>query len=324
MTVMATASREAASFEAVVRCMRVEATDVLSLELVRGDGQPWQGVTPGAHIDLQIPGVGARQYSVMPGEGTDSLWLGVQRDARSRGGSRWVHDSLRPAQRIQVGAPRNLFALDEGAGPVCLVGGGIGITPLLAMAQALSHTTREWALHYCVRSRDRVAFSALLKRFGARVHLHVDEDAQAPLDLDAMVQAWAPDTHFYCCGPSGMLNAFEAALAHRPPEFCHVERFAAPVLSADSVSGAIVVELARSGGQHLVPAERSILDVLLEQGVDVDYSCRSGVCGACETRVLCGTPLHLDGVLTEKERASGQTMMICCSRADGDRLVLDL
>lgn len=311
--------------EAQVRCMRMEATEVLALELLRCDGLPWQDVTPGAHIDVKIPGVGVRQYSLMPAETADSVWIGVQRDARSRGGSRWIHDTLRPGQRIQVSAPRNLFALVAGNGPVCLVGGGIGITPLLAMAQKLEHSGRQWTLHYCVRSRDRAGFGALLQRFGRHLHLHVDEEAGGPLDLDSLLQEWPQDTHFYCCGPSAMLDSFEAALAQRPAEFCHVERFAAPALTPAAQSGgSFVVELSRSGAQYLIPPDSSILDVLLEHGVDVGYSCRSGVCGACETRVVSGTPLHRDGVLTERERASNRSMMVCCSRAEGGRLLLDL
>lgn len=313
-----------AVFDAMVRSMCVEAKDILSLELVRTDGIDWPVAAPGAHVDLQVPGVGVRQYSVLPSNAARSLWIGVQRDPGTRGGSRWVHDSLRPAQGVRVGAPRNHFTLDTGSGPACLIGGGIGITPLLAMADALRRTQRVWELHYCVRSRDRAGFAALLQRYGERVHLHVDAEVGAPLHIEGLVRNAAPGTHFYCCGPAAMLGGFASATAHLLPEYCHVEHFAAPAVSAELPSGSFVVELARTGGELVVPPARSILDVLLDVGVDVPHSCRSGVCGSCETRVIAGTPDHRDVVLSPRERAEGHTLMVCCSRASGDRIVLDL
>lgn len=309
---------------ALVRCMRLEARDVLSLELVCADGGTWPATAPGAHLDIEVPGVGARQYSVLERAAPDRLWIGVQRDAGSRGGSRWVHEHLRPGQTLRVGGPRNNFPLDEGAGPVCLIGGGIGITPLLSMADALSRTPREWQLHYGVRSRDRAGFAERLTRHGARVHLHVDDEAGAPMDMRRLVADAAPNTQFYCCGPAGMLAGFADATAGLPPAHCHVEHFAAPATADALPSGSFLVELARSGASYAVPAERSILDVLLDQGIDVPHSCRSGVCGSCETRVIAGRPEHRDAVLSPQERASGKTLMVCCSRAAGERIVLDL
>lgn len=318
------AVREEGLFDAAVRCMRVEARDVLSVELVRCDGADWPASAAGAHIDLDIPGTGRRQYSLLPRRAADSLWIGVQRDPRTRGGSRWVHDSLRPGQRVRISAPRNHFALDEGTGPVCLLGGGIGITPLLAMADTLARGRRAWRLHYCVRSRDRAGFDRILARFGAQVQLHVDEEAGGPLDLAALVDAAAPGTQFYCCGPAPMLAGFAEATAHLPDAQCHVEHFAAPAAAQALPSGAFVVALARSGAELTVAAGQNILDVLLDHGVDVPHSCRNGVCGSCETRIVSGTPDHRDAVLSPQERASGHSLMVCCSRALGERLVLDL
>lgn len=313
-----------ALFDARVRSMRVEATDILSLELVRADGGAWPDAAPGAHVDLQVPGVGMRQYSLLPSATQRSLWIGVQRDPATRGGSRWVHDSLRPAQAVRVGAPRNHFALEDGDAPVCLIAGGIGVTPLLAMAERLHAGTRAWTLHYCVRNRERLAFADSLARYGTHVRLHLDDEAEGPLDLAALVRAQPQGSHFYCCGPAPMLAGFASATAHLPPDQCHVEHFAPAAPEGELPGGSFVVELGRSGSCFVVPPDRSILDILLAEGLDIPHSCRNGVCGNCETRVLQGTPQHRDVVLSPQEKASGQTLMVCCSRAEGERLVLDL
>lgn len=307
-----------------MRSMRFEATEVLSIELQRVDGQPWDDAGPGAHVDVEIPGVGLRQYSVLPSADAAQLRIGVQLDTRSRGGSRWVHEQLRPGQTLRIGTPRNHFELDAGHGPACLIAGGIGVTPLLAMARALSHTAREWQLHYCVRSRDRAGFARLRNLLGDRIHLHVDAEAGGPLALEPLVQAAAHGTHFYCCGPQPMLAAFAQATAHCDPAFVHVEHFAAPAVSSEAPQAGFEVELARSGQRFNVPPGKSILDVLLDHGVAVPCSCRNGVCGSCETAVLAGEPEHHDVVLSPQERASGKTMLVCVSRAASPHLLLDL
>lgn len=310
---------------AFVQCMRHEARDILSLELVRPDGSPWPDAGPGAHVDLEIPGVGLRQYSLLPSSDPQVLWVGIQRDAHSRGGSRWLHDTLRPGQTVLVGNPRNHFALVDGNTPVCLIAGGIGITPLLAMATALACSGRAWRLHHGVRSRDRLAFARLLRQWPGHVVLHVDEEAGSPPDIPGIVAACTPGTHFYACGPAPLLEAFAQATASHDPARVHVEHFAAPdTPPVGAARGGFVVELARSRRSLPVPAGQTLLDTLLAAGVDVPHSCRNGVCGSCETRILDGTPDHRDMVLSPQERASGRTLMVCCSRASSDRLVLDL
>ncbi len=315
----------ATTTQALVRGMRHEALDVLSIELARTDGASWPDAGPGAHVDVEIPGVGPRQYSLLPGSDATQLHIGVQRDARSRGGSRWVHEHLRPGQTLRVGTPRNHFELDAGQGPAVLIAGGIGITPLLAMAHALAATGRDWRLHHAVRHRERAAFAPWLQRLGERARLHVDDEADGPIALEPLVRAAAPGTHFYGCGPQPMLEAFARATAACDPRCVHVEHFAAPAAPAQSQPAAgFEVELARSGRRIAVPPHMSILDVLLDHGIDVPCSCLSGVCGSCETRVLAGEPEHHDAVLSPEERASGQTMMLCVSRAAGAHLLLDL
>lgn len=309
---------------ALVRCMRLEAVDVLSLELARVDGADWPPASAGAHLDLDVPGIGLRQYSLLPRQSPQVLHVGVQRDPHSRGGSRWVHETLRPGHTVHVGPLRNHFELDGGKGPVRLFAGGIGITPLLAMAHQLAAGPRDWQLHYAVRSRARAAFLPALTAHGSRVHLHVDDEAGHLLPLAAQVAAAPPGTHFYGCGPAPMLAAFADATHQIDPAQVHVEHFAAPAADPALPAGGFVVELARSGGRVVVAPGQSLLDALLAHGLAVPNSCRAGVCGSCETAVLAGTPDHRDVVLSPEERASGSTMMVCCSRAQGELLRLDL
>jgi tetrachlorobenzoquinone reductase len=311
-----------------VVAMRHEAVDVVSLEL-----QPLARALPafgsGAHVELQLPGGLKRAYSLInaPGE-RHVLRVAVHRSAESRGGSRQVHDVLRVGEVLPVSAPRNHFALVDDDAPVVLIAGGIGITPLWAMAQQLAAEGRPWTLHYAARTRDRAAFVDALRALDAkRVHLYFDaEPAGSPLDLATVVAQADPLAHLYCCGPQRMLQAFEQATQGRDPQRVHLERFngaPAPAAAAGSETGFEVV-LARSGRTLRIEPDTSILEQCLAAGIDAPNSCREGFCGTCETQVLEGEPEHADSVLSAAERAAGRSMMICCSRSRSATLVLDL
>lgn len=247
----------------------------------------------------------------------------------------YLHETLRVGDRLKIGAPRNNFQLDEGQHRTVLVAGGIGITPLLAMIERLEQLGREWILHYAARTRRHAAFLDTLQRWEARgpgrVHVHFDDEQQGHLlDLDGAVRTGGRDAHFYCCGPSPMLAAFERATDALPPHQVHVEYFKAKVV-APSQNGSprpeaasFTVELRRSGMTLDVPAGRSILDMALAAGADVPYSCGEGFCGTCAARVIEGAPDHCDSVLDAADRQKGDVMMICCSRSLGAHLVLDL
>jgi ferredoxin len=181
---------------------------------------------------------------------------------------------------------------------------------------------RSWELHYACRSREYGAFLELLGEL-AGVRVHLDEEANgAPLNVAARLQGIARDAHIYCCGPAPMLKAFEAATASWPRAQIHVEYFTPKEEAARA--GGYVVELAKSGLELPVPPGKTILQVLVDAGIDVASSCEEGVCGACETRVLAGRPDHRDAILSDDERAAGKSMMVCCSGALSERLVLDL
>jgi vanillate O-demethylase ferredoxin subunit len=315
-----------------VAAMRHEATDVLSLELRPLDGGALPSSTAGAHVELLLPGGLRRAYSLInaPGE-RDVMRVAVHRSDTSRGGSRAVHEALRPGQRLRVSAPRNHFALVQDDAPVVLIAGGIGITPLYAMAQQLAAQGRPWTLHYAARTADRAAFvdalRALAARSGSEVHLYFNaEPGGRALDVDAVVAHCSAQAHLYCCGPQGLLQTFEQAAAGRDPRRVHLERFAAasPPGGPENAAAGFDVVLRRSGRTLRIEPDTTILAQCLAAGIDAPHSCREGFCGTCETAVLDGEPAHADSVLSADERAAGRSMMICCSRSRSAALVLDL
>ncbi|KAA2317218.1 oxidoreductase [Pseudooceanicola sediminis] len=309
-----------------VQAIRYEAETIRSVELhpVTGDRVP--AFEAGAHVDLALPGDLIRSYSLINGpEQRNAYVVAVNRDAESTGGSQYICERLRVGDILEVTTARNTFALADTGAPVVLFAGGIGITPILSMIRHLEARQADWSLVYAVRARANAAFLDVLAELDAgrgRVHLHVDDEAGALLDLAAQFARVPADAHVYCCGPVPMIDAFEVLGRGRAAELVHVERF----VGAD-VAGAetgFTVVLKRSGREVVVPAGKTIMEVLKEEGIRVAYSCQSGVCGTCETRVIEGVPDHRDNVLSARERERGNVMMICCSLAQSDRLVLDL
>jgi len=308
-----------------VQAMRYEAQGIVSLELRDVAGNTLPEYTPGAHIELHLGNGLTRSYSLCGApEVRDRYVVGVLLDRNSRGGSRYVHEQLRVGSTLKIGGPRNHFALDEDAPRTVLVAGGIGVTPIVCMARRLAERGKVFSMLYCARSRAEAAFAKELTAHGDAVRFHFDAEAGGPPDLKAMLAGHPADTHFYCCGPSPMLRAFEAACEAHGYTNVHIERFAADTNVASVQEGEYTVKLARTGSELCVPAGKSLLDALLEVGVEVEHSCKEGVCGSCETRVLEGEPEHRDSVLSKSERASNQTMMVCVSGCKGKRLVIDL
>ncbi|MBV8667095.1 MAG: oxidoreductase [Burkholderiaceae bacterium] len=307
-----------------VQCMRFEAEGVVSVELVALDGAELPAFAAGAHIDLHLPSGVVRSYSLSSSPLERRRYVvGVLRDRNSRGGSRYVHEQLRVGAQIKIAAPRNNFPLDESAPHTVLIAGGIGITPILCMFNELKRLGKSVELLYCARSRSEAAYVAALNEQDG-VCTHFDDECDGPPDLRAFLASRKASDHFYCCGPTPMLNAFEKLGVELNLPHVHIERFA-PAEPVEAVQGSeYEVKLARSQKLVRVPAGKSLLDALLEAGADVDHSCREGVCGSCETRVLDGTPEHRDGVLSQSERASCKTMMVCVSGCKGASLVLDL
>lgn len=305
-----------------------EAERINSYEFGALDGGALPSFSAGAHIDLHLPNGMVRGYSLVNCATESNRYvIAVNQDPASRGGSRYMHEMLKVGDAVTVNRPRNNFSLCEDAPHSVLLAGGIGITPLLSMVHRLVRLGRSWDLYYCGRTRAGTAFLGLLERLaqngGGKVHLNFDQQpGGAPLEIAAALRPYPEGTHFYCCGPLPMLAAFEAASAHRSPACVHLEYFAAR--EAPAADGGFVVELARSKRRLEVAAGQSILDVLLDAGVQIGFACMEGACGECRTRVLEGTPEHRDVFLNRAQREANDTMMVCCSGCKGTRLVLDL
>ncbi|RYZ07689.1 MAG: oxidoreductase [Comamonadaceae bacterium] len=309
-----------------------EAQDICSLELGAADGTPLPPFEPGAHIDVHLaPGL-VRQYSLCPRSDQAGRYLiGVLLEPASRGGSQAVH-ALQAGQALRIGMPRNQFALAPGARRSLLFAGGIGITPLLAMAERLADQGADLTLHCCSRTPARLAFGERLRTgpLNGRVRLHFDDGPPAQkLDLDEALGAPEPDTHVYVCGPSGFMDWVLTGAQARgwPSAQLHREYFAAPAASAAATAGAeasFEVTLASTGASYRVPPGQSVIEVLAAHGVEVPVSCEQGVCGTCLTRVLEGTPDHRDVFLTDDEHRANDCFTPCCSRALSPRLVIDL
>jgi vanillate O-demethylase ferredoxin subunit len=311
-----------------VRSVTHEAEGILAFELRPIDDAPLPAFSAGAHIDVVLPGGDVRCYSLCNDPAETHRWcIGVLREPASRGGSRHLHEAVRPGDVLTVGAPRNQFALDESAAANVFVAGGIGITPILAMIARSRALGTPWTLHYAARTRRHAAFlerlQALAAECSGRVLLHFDDEAGGRrIDLGRVAAELPPDAHIYCCGPAGMLQGFDAATAGLPAARVHKEHFAAA--RAAATAGGYSVVLARSGRTLQVAAGETLLDCLIAAGADPMHSCRQGVCGTCEVKVLEGVPDHRDMVLSDTERAANDRMMPCCSGARSARLVLDL
>ena len=284
--------------------------------------------TAGAHIDVHLANGLLRSYSLTnPSSERHRYVIAVNKDAGSRGGSKFMHEAVRAGDIITIGVPRNNFPLVESAEHSVLVAGGIGITPIWCMIQRLQAIGRSWELYYSARNRQSTAFLDELRNLdhGLHLNLHFNFDAESNgkmLDLPAIARTATSTTHLYCCGPIPMLAAFEKATTGVPSERIHVEYFAAKHSAGGE--GGFAVELARSQRSIFIPVGKTILDTLLGENIDVAYSCMEGICGSCETRVLEGVPDHCDLVLTKEEKAANKTMMICCSGSKSKKLVLDL
>jgi ferredoxin-NADP reductase len=308
-----------------VVAMAWEAEGVLSVHLRRphdGDLPAWR---PGAHLDLHLPGVITRQYSLCGDPRDRSTWrIAVLREQDSKGGSRAVHETLRPGDLVDVVGPRNNFAFVESES-YFFIAGGIGITPLLPMLAEAERSGARWSLLYGGRTRASMAFLAGLAEHEEKVTVR-PQDEFGLLDVASALGKPQEDTQVYCCGPEPLIAAVEEMCEKWPRGALHVERFAARPREAADPAGEAPFELvlARTGRTLTVEPGQSILQALEATGLDRANSCRDGVCGTCETAVLEGIPDHRDSLLDEDEKAANDTMMVCVGRALSSKLVLDL
>lgn len=306
--------------------VRAEALDVMSLELRAIGGEQLPPFEPGAHLDLHLPNGLIRQYSLTNDwRERDRYVIGVARVAGSRGGSSFVHSSIRAGAQLTISGPINNFALDPGAERFLFVAGGIGVTPIMAMVRWCVANAKPWRLIYAARSRQRAAFHeelCALARDSAQFHF--DDECGQVLDVAEAIAGWNEGEWIYCCGPAPLMDSVKALTEHLPSGTVRFEWFTTPDSDEPQESNAFKVRLERTGAEFQIPEGKSILEVLEENGIEHPFSCREGLCGTCLTNVLSGEPDHRDYVLTDEERASGKLMTICCSRSKSPQLVLDL
>ena len=317
---------EARTLNPLIRLLRLQADDASALP----------AYTAGAHVRVQVELPGGvqdwRHYSLInltgkPGA-TDApaeYLIAVRKEPGGRGGSVFMHDSVREGQLLCVEPPKNDFALQPSAAAAVLLAGGIGVTPLASMAAQRRAQGLPVRLHYAGRDRGSMAFLPELQALlGESLHVHADAEQGSPLDIAAVLAACQPSDQLYVCGPKPMLDAvlLQTRQLGWNADRVHFELFGAPV--AEAGDHAFTVELAQSGQCLTVPADQTILDCLIEHGCDPMFDCKRGDCGVCSTVVMEGEVDHRDYFLSAAEKAGGQVMQICISRARGARLVLDL
>ena len=316
----------------VVRAWQA-ADQVMGYVLADPLGAELPSWAPGAHVDVHLPSGMTRQYS-LSGDPADRLhWrIAVLLEEDGRGGSRYLHDHIREGAALLAGAPRNNFPLVS-ADRYVFIAGGIGITPLLPMIAAAHAAGAGWQLHYGARARGRMAFTDELERYGDRSQLY-PEDTRGLMPLDRVLGPDAEGAAVYCCGPEPLLLAVERQHLARRAGSLHIERFrprTADTAGSGAGAGEAVqadngfdVVLSSTGKVVHVGPRQTVLAAVTKAGAAVESSCLEGTCASCETTVLEGEVDHRDSVLSEEERDSGRTMMLCVSRARSARLVLDL
>ncbi|MDM0046193.1 PDR/VanB family oxidoreductase [Variovorax dokdonensis] len=311
-----------------VERIRRETPEILSFELAHPWGRELPGFEPGAHIDVRMPGGFSRQYSLArapDAQDRGRYLIGVKREAASRGGSASMHERVREGDLLPISAPRNTFPVHADGRRHLLLAGGIGMTPLLAMAQALARRGADFELCVFARSREHLAFADALAApdLAPQVRVHFDDSA-APekIDLAAMLQTHEAGMHLYMCGPAGFMSAVRKAAAHWPEDAVHAEYFAAPGESSVPAGRAFSLRLTQRGFTVPVAADQSAVDALHDFGIDVPVSCEQGLCGTCVVPAQGEGAEHRDFCLTGAERR--HKVALCCSRARERELVIHL
>jgi vanillate O-demethylase ferredoxin subunit len=305
------------------------AVDICSLTLVAENGRLPESA-PGAHIDVHLPGGLIRQYSLCQEPDCSGHYLiGVLRDPQSRGGSIAIHDRVQKGDLLEISPPKNHFQIVQTTRPTVLLAGGIGITPIIPMADWLAANNAPFEMHYCTRERPRTAFydRIMASPYASCVHFHFDnEPVDQRLDLDNLLRAHANGAHLYVCGPRGFIDAALASAERHtwPADHVHFERFSnAQALFHDEDAG-FFIEIRSTGQRVFVPPDQTASDALRSAGIAIATSCEQGVCGTCLTTVIDGIPDHRDMFLTDAERLRNDRFTPCCSCARTPVLVVDL
>ena len=323
-----------ADLELKVTKVRDLTPNIKMFELVAAQGGDLPAFEAGAHIDIKMANGLTRSYSLANDPTERHRYVtAILKDMKGQGGSKWMHENVKPGDVLWATEPLQNFPLNEGATKSVLLAGGIGITPILAMGYRLRAKGLPMHLYYCTRAPEETAFMAEVKQvFGADVtFFHDGGDPSKGIKLADVFKDYEPGTHLYVCGPGGLLRAVRDAIAHWPEDVVHFELFSSARTDEQAAEIAtrenqpFEVELARSGVTLTIPPDRSILDVLIEEGFGVPYACEEGWCGACMIPLLGGKADHRDEVLTDGEKQANEKIQVCVSRAmPGEKLVLDM
>ncbi|MGB0671438.1 MAG: PDR/VanB family oxidoreductase [Rhodospirillales bacterium] len=302
---------------------RTKLTPVIDeFRLAPVDGGTLPGFEPGSHITVATPSGAMRRYSLVnDGTNPTEYVLAIKREPESRGGSSSMHEQAVEGAIISVQAPDNEFKLVDGEQYI-LIAGGIGVTPILAMANKLTKLGKPFELFYVSRSATDAAYLQEMSAFKKATIHHDEGDPEKVFDFWDRLEKPKKE-HIYCCGPQGLMNEIRALTGHWPESQVHFEDFN-PVVVIRPDDVAFKVTLANDGKTYDVPADRSILEALRDAGVPTVSSCETGTCGTCRCRVIEGEVEHRDVVLEDSEKERGDTIMICVSRANGGDLVIEI
>ncbi len=319
------------TFPVQVQSVGYETEWIRSFTLSDPGGNPLPPFSAGAHIDVYLGNGLIRQYSLCNSDADQSHYrIAVLRESPGSGGSAYMFDQVQVGDLLTVSEPKNLFKLAADAEHHLLIAGGIGITPILSMVQTLKREQASFVAHYCTRTPEDAAFRQELNDLVQQDRLIFHFDGGIPrngIKLETVLSSVSTGTHLYYCGPPGLMAAAKAGSAHWPEGTVHCEHFSADSLeiSTDDLntgSGEFLVRVARSGAEFTVPSDKSIVEVLRENGIAVDTSCEEGFCGTCLTRYLDGEPEHRDQILDEEDHE--EYVLICCARSKTPALTLDL
>lgn len=272
--------------------------------------------SPGAHIELLLPNDLSRKYSLCPGSQPGHYVIAVKLEESGEGGSLWIHKNLKAGDAVKVRGPKNFFRLNLNADNYLLIAGGIGISPILSMTTKLKQAGKPYTLVYCGRSRSELAYLQNIDSYAKQVEVFISSEGTRA-DLDALLNKQARGTHIYACGPERMLDDLEK-FANEYQLNLTFELFssASSILNPE-LENPFDVVLTDTGKTYHVPRDKTLLEVLLADGIDVPNDCEEGLCGSCEVVVEEGEIDHRDKVLSASERAGNKRMMTCCSRAKG-------
>ena len=313
-------------YDVVVKNRHVEGGNIAVMEFESATSATLPKVEAGAHIDVHLPNGMVRQYSLCQNPNDEGKFrLGILRDPESRGGSISAFDEIKDGMQIQVSEPKNLFPLLKAKHSV-LIGGGIGITPLITMAYQLAHEGESFELHYCGASPEKCAFVDEIKNgeLAQYTTFHFkSEGASHRAFFESAIKDIDLESHIYTCGPVGFMDwVINLATTHDFPEQqIHKEYFQ---VETDTSGDSFEVVAERSGKIIMVEAGETILQALAKEGIDIEMSCEQGVCGTCMCDVIEGEPDHRDVYFTDEEKASNEQILVCCSRSKTPRLVLDI